>query len=119
MPNPHLDSAVLSTLQDVMEAEYPVLLDTFLVDSEQRVRLLGQACRSAEADALRQAAHSFKGSCSNMGALELAALCQALEECAQQQALGDAAALIEAIEREFAIVGILLRAERQRFGTNS
>jgi len=31
----HLDTSVLVTLQEVMEAEYPVLLDTFLVDSEE------------------------------------------------------------------------------------
>lgn len=40
MSNTHLDSAVLATLQDVMESEYPALLDTFLADSEERVRLL-------------------------------------------------------------------------------
>ncbi len=57
----HLDTSVLATLQEVMEAEYPVLLDTFLVDSEERLRLLQQACRSGQAENLRQAAHSFKG----------------------------------------------------------
>ena len=112
----HLDSRVLATLQDVMEAEYPVLLDTFLVDSEERLRLLQSACQGGEAESLRQAAHSFKGSCSNMGAALLAELCRELEEFARREQLGDAPELIERIEREFAIVRILYRAERQRFG---
>jgi histidine phosphotransfer protein HptB len=111
--NAHLDSAVLATLQDVMESEYPALLDTFLADSEERVRLLRQACQADQAEALRRAAHSFKGSCSNMGATLLAELCQELETAAQ---LVRAPALIESIEREFAIIGILFRAERQRYG---
>lgn len=111
----HIDSSVLATLQDVMEAEYPVLLDTFLTDSEERLRLLQHACRSGEAEMLRQAAHSFKGSCSNMGATVLAELCREMEETARRERLGDAPELIERIEREFAIVRILYRAERQRW----
>jgi len=109
--NAHLDSAVLATLQDVMESEYPALLDT-----EERVRLLRQACQADQAEALRRAAHSFKGSCSNMGATLLAELCQELETAAREEQLGKAPALIESIEREFAIIGILFRAERQRYG---
>jgi len=114
--NAHLDSAVLTTLQDVMESEYPALLDTFLADSEERVRLLRQACLADQSETLRRAAHSFKGSCSNMGATLLADLCQELESAAREENLAQAPALIESIEREFAIVGILLRAERQRHG---
>ncbi|HBM10586.1 histidine kinase [Pseudomonas sp. Choline-3u-10] len=112
----HLDTSVLVTLQEVMEAEYPVLLDTFLVDSEERLRLLQAACRSGEAESLRQAAHSFKGSCSNMGAVLLAELCREMEESARRDQLDEAPGLIERIEREFAIVRILYRAERQRWG---
>lgn len=112
----HLDSGVLATLQDVMEAEYPVLLDTFLIDSEERLRVLQAACRGGETETLRQAAHSFKGSCSNMGAALLAELCREMEEAAGRDQLEEAPALIERIEREFAIVRILYRAERQRWG---
>ncbi len=111
----HLDIAVLQALQQVMEAEYPQLLDTFLSDSEERLRLLQVACGSGEAERLRQAAHSFKGSCSNMGATLLAERCHDLEALAQSGELEEASALIEQIEREFAIVRILYRAERQRF----
>jgi len=112
----HLDSSVLATLQNVMDAEYPVLLDTFLTDSEERLCLLKTACRSGQAEQLRQAAHSFKGSCSNMGANLLAELCRELEETARLEQLEAAPGLIERIEREFAIVRILYRAERQRWG---
>jgi HPt (histidine-containing phosphotransfer) domain-containing protein len=111
----HLDNAVLAALQDVMEDEYPVLLDTFLADSEERLRLLQQARESADAQALRLAAHSFKGSCSNMGAPLLSGLCKHLEEAARRERLDQAPELIEQIEREFAIVRILLKSERQRY----
>ncbi|MBA1272799.1 Hpt domain-containing protein [Stutzerimonas azotifigens] len=114
MSLPHLDSAVLATLQDVMEGEYPVLLDTFLNDSDERLRSLHLAYEANDADALRRAAHSFKGSCSNLGAPALSDLLRRLEEQASEGRLSDAAGLIEQVEREFAIIRILFRAERQR-----
>ncbi|WP_028239482.1 Hpt domain-containing protein [Stutzerimonas azotifigens] len=118
MSDAHLDSAVLATLRVVMEDEYPVLLDTFLKDSEERVRLLHQACAVSDAYLLRQTAHSFKGSCSNMGAPLLTELCRELEDSARREQLDGANELIGQIEREFAIVRILMRAERQRFGAS-
>lgn len=36
----HLDYSVLNALQEVMEDEYPTLLDVFLKDSEQRIAQL-------------------------------------------------------------------------------
>lgn len=111
----HLDNAVLAVLQDIMGAEYAVLLDTFLADSEERLRLLRRAELAADAQGLRLAAHSFKGSCSNMGAALLAGLCKELEEAGQRQALGDVPGLLEQIEREFAIVRILCKTELQRY----
>lgn len=111
----HLDPAILSSLQDIMGEEYPVLLDTFLVDSEERVRLIREAISQNDAQALRQAAHSFKGSCSNMGAPLLASLCRALEEAGRREQLEESEARVEHLERELAIVRIMFRSERQRF----
>ncbi|TLX55492.1 Hpt domain-containing protein [Stutzerimonas nosocomialis] len=116
MSLPHLDSAVLATLQDVMEAEYPVLLETFLNDSQERLRSLHLACEAKDAEALRRAAHSFKGSCSNLGAAALSDLLRRLEAQAGKGLLGDAATLIEEAEHEFATVRALFLAERQRYG---
>jgi len=111
----HLDDTVLAALQDVMEDEYPILLDTFVADSEERLRLLHQAEAEGDAQGLCLAAHSFKGSCSNMGAVMLAGLCKQLEDAGRREALDLAPALIEQIEREFAIVRILFKSERQRY----
>lgn len=115
MSDNHLDRDVLNTLQDIMEDEYPVLLDTFVTDSEERLRLLQAAEHDQDAQAMRRAAHSFKGSCSNMGAKVLAESCRDLEELARRGELAESAPLVERIEREFAIVRILLKSERQRF----
>lgn len=115
MSDPHLDQSVRNSLLEVMGEEYPVLLDTYLFDSEERRRQIHAAMDDGDALALRLAAHSFKGSCSNMGALLLAGLCWQLEEVARRELLDQAPALIEQVDREFAIVRILLKSERQRY----
>lgn len=111
MADTHLDRDVLNALQEVMEGEYPTLLDTFLADSEQRLR---QLRRAADAQQLIEAAHSFKGSCGNMGALRLAHLCGRLEYTAKDSSLADIEQLLIEIDSEFAIIRPLYEAERQR-----
>lgn len=64
MVDVNIDHKVLSDLREVMEDGYPQLLETFLEDSERRLSQLHEAKDAAE---LGLAAHSFKGSSSNMG----------------------------------------------------
>lgn len=111
MANVHLDYTVLSALKEVMEDEYPLLLDTFLQDSAIRVEHLHHARDSRE---LGQAAHSFKGSSSNMGALQLARLCQELEARAQGGPFEGLEDLVNRIDSEFVTVRSLFEDERQR-----
>ncbi|VVN47797.1 hypothetical protein PS862_04973 [Pseudomonas fluorescens] len=111
MVDTHLDRDVLSALQEVMEDGYPMLLDTFLVDAEERLVLLHKA---EDALQLMNAAHSFKGSSSNMGAVRLAGLCHELEQRAKNKNLSGVEKLVGEIDREFAIVRPMYEAERQR-----
>jgi histidine phosphotransfer protein HptB len=109
----HLSQDVLSALQEVMEDEYPVLLDTFVYDSEERLRSLHRADDAYEV--VVATAHSLKGSSSNMGALRLAELCHQLELCARQPSRVGIDRLVGEIDGEFAIVRRLCEQERQRF----
>ncbi|MGH9932359.1 MAG: Hpt domain-containing protein [Pyrinomonadaceae bacterium] len=95
-----------------MEDEYPLLLDTFLDDSQ---KLLSQLHKARTARDLGEAAHTLKGSSSNMGAFELAKLCCQLEASARKLPLCAMTDLIDKIDQEFAIVRQLYSDERQRF----
>jgi len=107
----HVDRAVLSALQEVMEEGYPDLLDIFLADSEERLKVL----RAADSAALLvETAHSFKGSSSNMGALRLTELCHQLEQQARSLPYTAVQELVGEIDREFAGIRPLYEAERQR-----
>lgn len=112
MADIHLDRDVLSALQEVMEEEYPMLLDTFLADSDARMR---QLHKTRDADTLGAIAHSFKGSCSNMGAIRLAQLCNKLEQRSKQKSQEGIEQLVDEIDGEFAIIRPLYEAERQRY----
>lgn len=124
MSDEHVDMSVLATLRDVMEGEYPSLLDVFIKDSEKRVRELNQLIRSpdfsagsaAQLQPLGMMAHSFKGSSSNMGATRLTELCRLLEELARNQSAANGAAvnqLVAAITDEFSVVRKLFDVELQ------
>lgn len=113
MSQTHMDAAVLESLREVMEADYPLLLETFVSDSQARLARMSELAPDAEA--LAQAAHSLKGSSSNMGALRLAELCRDLEARAKQMNVAQIDRLLAEIGLEMNIVQRLYEAERQRF----
>ncbi len=109
----HMDEHALVGLQDVMEEGYPDLLSTFLQDSEYQVKRL--QCAGASANEINLAAHTFKGSCSNMGAVRLAQLCKELEDQARKLGeSGNFTSLIAQVVEEFATVRALYAQELQR-----
>jgi HPt (histidine-containing phosphotransfer) domain-containing protein len=115
LPIESLNALVLENLREVMGGDYPLLLETFLVDSDDRLQALRAAVPRADTQAMRLAAHSFKGSCSNMGALLLASHCKELEEFARKDCLQAAIDSLQEVELEFAIVRALFQAELQRY----
>jgi histidine phosphotransfer protein HptB len=106
----HLDKQALSTLKDVMEDDFSLLINTFLQDSESRLKTLDSLIDSDNQDAIRRAAHSFKGSCSNVGAPALASLCAELEKKAVANDLDNIKQDIDSIKTEYEIVKGLLRS---------
>ena len=112
---PHLDEEALAELQDVMEDEFDVLIQTYLADSRTRLDSLRETLKAEDADAFAKAAHSFKGSCINIGAPHLGELCMRAEQLGKAGTLAPAPAVIAAIEEEFVEVSSRLEA----FGESS
>lgn len=77
-----LDPVVQSTLRELMQDDYPLLLDTFIQDGNKRLATMASSLECQNWDAFRQAAHSFKGSCGNMGAEALQRVCDRAEQAA-------------------------------------
>jgi HPt (histidine-containing phosphotransfer) domain-containing protein len=106
----HLDYDTLNTLKQVMEDDFALLIDTFVQDSTDRISTLREVIKDTDADLIRRAAHSFKGSSSNIGAPQLSALCSVVEKKALGNNLEDLASDLDSIEQEFAQVLVLLRS---------
>ena len=80
--NDTLDESLLTELQDVMEDDFGVLLETYLTESVAQFERVREDRANGDTEALRRSAHSLKGSCANVGAVRSAALCQNIESSA-------------------------------------
>jgi HPt (histidine-containing phosphotransfer) domain-containing protein len=100
----HLDYDALNALKEVMEDDFGFLIETFIQDSNDRLIKLQELVGSQDVDMIRRTAHSFKGSCSNLGALRLASLCAAVERKALNQDLTQLIEDVKEIDAEFLMV---------------
>jgi len=111
---PPLDRAALEALRalpvengNLLERVIGVYLDT----AGELTERIGQALRGDDGRALHAAAHALKSSSANVGAIELARLCQQLEGAAQKRDLAAAADVAGALLREYGRVTHALRQE--------
>ena len=104
----HFDIEALTMLEEIMEDEFPELIQVFIDDSEPRVSALLQAYENQDCSNLRDIAHSFKGASGNLSALPLADLCFKIEEKARDTNLEGIEALIGEIDVEYNVVKSVL-----------
>ncbi len=106
----HLDVAALQELKQIMGDEFSTLIQTFENDSVIRIQAIREAVAGGDPDDIRRAAHSFKGSASNMGAIELANLCRTMEEVGHSGSNEGCEDLQQRIETEYEAVKSALMA---------
>jgi len=101
-PDGPLDTKVLDTIRELQQPDGPDLLEQvvglYLEASEELKQTLRTAVSKRDAGAVRAAAHALKSSSANVGAMALAELCRRLEDMGRQDDLGDAQALLDALE---------------------
>lgn len=74
-----LDMELVGELKEIMADGFVTLVDSYQRDSAQRLASLQDALSAGDRGQMRQLAHSLKGSSSNLGAVQVTALCIALE----------------------------------------
>lgn len=100
----HLDQTATQELRNIMGGDFALLVQTFIRDSAQRIQAIRTGIHDSDADMLRRAAHSFKGSAANMGAPRLADICRALEEAGRLGESASAHPLVEELVLEYGAV---------------
>lgn len=105
----HFDTEALTMLEEIMEDEFPELIQVFIADSDPRLSAMQQAFDNQDCSSLRELAHSFKGASGNLSALPLADICFKIEEKARDGSLGGVQDLINQSDNEYqAVKSILL-----------
>lgn len=104
----HLDLSVLAELRELQEEGEPDLLreliELFLTDVPARLVALREAVRADDAHSVQRIAHTLKGSCGNMGAVRMAAVCAELEEIGRSEDLQAAMEQTSRLDEEFGCI---------------
>ena len=79
------------------------IVGIYIEDTPKRLGELKGALAAGDAPALTRAAHTIKGSSSNVGALALREVAERLEHMARTEGLGGAAPLVAGCEAQFAL----------------
>jgi signal transduction histidine kinase/DNA-binding response OmpR family regulator len=113
---PSLDPSALQALRALQRPGRPNLqnriIDMFNVDGPRLLGELNKAAASNDAEALHLAAHNFKSTCANIGAVLLEATCQDIEQLARTADVGGAQVHINSINAELDRVLTALAQER-------
>jgi HPt (histidine-containing phosphotransfer) domain-containing protein len=86
----------------------------FLDDAGRRVEAIEKGIEEQDAAAVQMAAHALKGSCSYLGATQLAELCRVTEERAEEGDLEGGGEALAKIRDELATVSAVLTEEMKK-----
>jgi CheY-like chemotaxis protein len=121
-----LDPVIIAGLHQLRTPGQPdplgPLIDLFLTEAPSRMDAMQQAVSKndmASLAALINTAASLKGSSANLGARNLAALCDEIEQVARTSSLEDVQSLIERARQEFERVRVALSELKNRAATSA
>jgi HPt (histidine-containing phosphotransfer) domain-containing protein len=108
----------LANLRDLQEEGEPDLLkeltELFLADVPLQIAVLRKVVEAGDIPSVERIAHTLKGSCGNMGARTMEAICAELEETVRSGDLSAAQELISSLEEEFGRARAALEVEVSR-----
>ena len=103
--NSVIDFSVLESICEMAGEEASLLLEemvtSYLNDTEIRLQEIASAIKTANSESIFQAAHSMKSSSANLGAVNLAQLCEELERLGKNKTIEGTESLLSNAESEF------------------
>lgn len=91
----------IDQLKQLLGDEFSALVNAFEQDNRKHLKSIEQLIDNDEAEQVSRQVHSIKGASSNLGAIELASVCQQLEAQAKDGDLSNAKELLAQIHQEF------------------
>jgi HPt (histidine-containing phosphotransfer) domain-containing protein len=115
--SPVIDETALEALRELGGDDEPGLLleliELYLRDAEDRMRIMNDAQEGGDADTVGRVAHSLKSSSANMGALALSDMLRQVEETAAQTDANGLEQLVERCRGMYAEVDAAFRVLRE------
>ena len=113
-----VDLAVLASYEKIQLDGEPdlivELIDLYLEDAPQRVALMRESLAKRNWLSLKREAHSLRGSSGNLGALQMARICDEIERIESGDLSPSIAVLVGCLELELERVLRIFVVERQR-----
>ncbi len=113
-----VDLAVLSTCEKIQLDGEPdlivELIDLYLEDARRRLAVMKLSLAKRNWLSVKREAHSLRGSSGNLGALQMALICDAIEGVEARDLGPSTEALLGCLEQELEQVSNIFLAERQR-----
>lgn len=88
-------------LKELLGSDFNLLVDAYDVDNREHLVKARECVKQQDADGLRKAIHSIKGASANIGAEQLASVCQVLESNAGSGNFADAEQHLDEIHSLF------------------
>jgi two-component system sensor histidine kinase/response regulator len=117
-PSDSIDHTSLAAIRALQRNDGPDVLrrvvHMYFSNSPTLLDGLRDAITRGDVFAMQRAAHAFKSSSGNVGAVKLAALCKDLEAMGRANSMANAAEMLSAIDAEYEVVQEALETELQR-----
>ena len=95
---PLIDQQVLASLKELMEEEFPALINSYIEDAPKLLADIRSSSKEADREVLVRAAHTLKSSSNNLGAVQLAVVAETVEKQSQANKLSFVATLIPSLQ---------------------
>ena len=92
-----IDTEQFEDMRELLEEDFPELLEVYFIDSKQRIASLCSALANNDNVAGFEAAHALKGASANLGAIQLIGLSDQLQAACYAQKIDQSRLIIEAL----------------------
>ena len=92
-----IDTEQFEDMRELLEEDFPELLEVYFIDSKQRIASLRSALANNDNVAGFEAAHALKGASANLGAIQLIGLSDQLQAACCAQKIDQSRLIIEAL----------------------
>lgn len=93
-----VDLEVVKALREMMGEAFSEAVAAFLEDTESRLMRIRETLQARDAQALWQLAHAIKGTSSNVGAVGLSAMAEAIENFCKADRLANVLPYLDSLE---------------------